>query len=78
MTAAALRAAPALILAGCAAYATRDRIRTAALHARWAWHCHGLPPPGSEIDPLDRRERMELLAIRRSWGKTAHPERSRT
>jgi hypothetical protein len=52
---AAARAVPVLILAGCAAWAARDPISTASLHARWAWNCRGRPVPG-DGEKLTREE----------------------
>ncbi len=56
MTAAAW-AVPFLALAIVAAWAARDRIRTAVIRARWAWRCRGRPPvPGRGEDRLTREE----------------------
>jgi hypothetical protein len=72
-----------VILAGCAAYAWdvldgRGRVSTAILRVRWAWRCRGCPPPGSEIDPLDRDDMRAFTAAVRAWRLPAAPERTRT
>ena len=73
---AANRAATALLTAAIAILGIR-RVRTAVLRARWAWRCRGCPPR-NDGRPLGEAERGELITIRRGWGKTARPERSRT
>jgi hypothetical protein len=57
---AAAYTALALVLAGCAAYAARDRISAAILRARWAWHCHGNPPVPRDGEKLTREEAQAL------------------
>jgi hypothetical protein len=79
VTAAAGYAAAGLILAGCGACAwsilTGHR---AIIQARWAWRCRGCPPPGSEVDPLDRDDMRAFIAVVRAWRQPAAPERTRT
>jgi hypothetical protein len=53
-------------------------IRTAVVRARWAWRCRGCPPPGSEVDPLDRDDMRAFTDAVRAWRLPAAPERSRT
>ena len=48
-------AIPALALAGCAAYAARNRISGAVTRARFAWRCRGKPVPG-DGEKLSREE----------------------
>ncbi len=69
--------AAGLVLAGCAAWAFSGPLSAVILRARWAWRCRK-PPARTEGDPLEEWEREELTAIRRSWDRTAPPERSRT
>jgi hypothetical protein len=53
-------------------------VRTAVVRARWAWRCRGCPPPGSEVDPLDRDDMRAFVAAVRAWRLPAAPERTRT
>ena len=68
-----------LIAAGCiACIIAGDRITRAVTRARWAWRCRGKPSRNSG-QPLDEREREELITIDRGLkGKSAWPERTRT
>jgi hypothetical protein len=53
-------------------------LRRAIIRARWAWRCRGCPPPGSEVDPLDRDDMRAFTAAIRAWRLPAVPERTRT
>ena len=68
-----------LIAAGCIACALAgDRITGAITRARWNRHCRG-KPPRNDGQPLDEREREELITIARGLkGNATRPQRSRT
>ena len=68
-----------LIAAGCIACALAgDRFTGAITRARWNRRCHG-KPLRNDGQPLDEREREELITIARGLkGNATRTQRSRT
>lgn len=75
MTAAAYTAM-GLTIAGCAAYAARDRIRGAVVRARWAWACR--KPPARTEGKLNRADYLTFIGLVETWRQSGAPERTRT
>lgn len=75
MTAAAYTAM-GLTIAGCAAYAARDRIRSAVIRARRAWLCR--KPPARTEGKLNRADYLTFTGLVETWRQPAAPERTRT